>query len=394
MAGVTAEGFILKRQDEIFAEMRDEVLDEISSRMDTSSASAMGQLLGILSSKIAEPWEVAQAVWTFSRFRHASNFALDSLIKLMGVTRKDATKSIVALTININAGVTVPAGSIVADAADGTARFATNVAVTNSGGVAANFTVLATAEDFGPVRGNAGTLTTIVSAVPGWNTVTNVLDATQGAFAETDYQLRKRYETDVFGNASGTVSAIKAKLERVTGIQKATVFENPLDVVDGFGLPPHSIECVVFDGPSPVVADTLIAQTIEDNKGAATATHGTTTASATNANGNVVSIKFSRPTTLNIYVSIDVRVNNEDFPSDGATAIKQVVSDYGDANQNVGDDVIVSALSQAVFDVPGVLDVVALRVGTAPSPTQTTNLAISNRELADLDTSRVTVNVL
>ena len=82
------------------------------------------------------------------------------------------------------------------------------------------------------------------------------------------------------------------------------------------------------------------------------------------------------------------------FPAGGASLLAQDVADWGDANLRQGNDVIVSQLCQPVFDFGGVVDIVDTFVGTAPSPTESDNIVITNREIADLDTARIVINIV
>lgn len=88
----------------------------------------------------------------------------------------------VTLSVNLDAGATLPAGSIAHTTGFSAVRWVTTEAVTNGGGSAATVTVPAVAEHVGPTPGPAGTITAKVSAVTGWNTVTNAADATPGAW--------------------------------------------------------------------------------------------------------------------------------------------------------------------------------------------------------------------
>jgi hypothetical protein len=70
------------------------------------------------------------------------------------------------------------------------------------------------------------------------------------------------------------------------------------------------------------------------------------------------------------------------------------VVSFGDSTYRVGTEVRGSAMLPAVFSVPGVLEAALPLLALTPTvPTGTNTLSISIRELADLDTSRITVNI-
>lgn len=393
MAGITANGFEAKRQDEIRVDLEDAFKAEISPTINVSSASVAGQLIGIFSSALAKVWELVQSTYSAQILDGSEGFNLDNLTALLGVDRVAATPSTVILTLNLNDSVTVPAGSKVQVAGDESITFETDVGVTNSSGVPADFTVAATATVDGPLRANAGTVTVIVDTVAGWNSCTNANDAAPGTFTESDADFRARYKTQIFQIGGSTYGAIRSRVLALTGIQQATVFANETDDTDANGLPPHSIEVVIYDGPTPVVDDDVIAQTIFDAKAAGIGTYGTDTGTAVDDAGDSHAVLFSRTAVLDVYLEIDVTVDPGVFAATGADGIAEAVVAFGDANYKTGGNVFLTRLHPPIFTVAGVRDVTAIRVGLAPSPTQTTNLVVGNRELADLDTSRIVVNV-
>ena len=66
---------------------------------------------------------------------------------------------------------------------------------------------------------------------------------------ETDDEFRDRYYASVdFAGGVNADSIRAALLQEVEGIMEAKVFENDTDDTDEHGLPPHSIEAVVYGG--------------------------------------------------------------------------------------------------------------------------------------------------
>jgi uncharacterized phage protein gp47/JayE len=154
------------------------------------------------------------------------------------------------------------------------------------------------------------------------------------------------------------------------------------------GLPGKSFEAIVLGG-----VDQVIREQIWDSKPAGIEAHGAVIGTITDSQGIVHTIKFSRPTSVPIWIDVTVTVDPLVFPSDGAARIKQAIVDFGDAFA-LGQDVIRSQLFCPIQDVPGVLDVTLLELGTAPFPAGTVNLPMATRQLAAFDTSRIVVVVV
>jgi uncharacterized phage protein gp47/JayE len=390
MAGLTASGFEPKTLTDIKADLEAAMREAFGASINLSPESNFGKLVGILADRYAELWEVAEGVYSAGTPDGATGAALDELAGLTGTVRLPAAKSTVTLTVTGTPGTVLPVGRVVSVVGTG-ARFVTTAEVTIGGG--GTITVAAEAEDTGPTPAYAGTLTVIETPVGGWTSVTNALDAVIGRHLESDAALRLRREQELRAIGGGSVDAIIADLLRVTGVTAAFVFENTSSGTDSSGLPPKSIEAVVNGGAD---ADILAALLASKPAGIETyAAAGVTKVSGVLADseGGSHTVMFSRPTTVPVYLVIDVRVMKGSFPADGASLIKQKVADFGDATLVIGRDVVGSALVASVFEVPGVVDVEAVKLGTAPSPVATTPLQMNVRQVAALDTSRITVNV-
>lgn len=381
---VTPDGFVVENTDAIKAEIDDSQRNALGDpSLNTSSSSVLGQLNGIIADKLAELNEVLLDLSNSVNPETATGAALDALCALTGVVRLPAAYSTVTLRVNLNAGTSLTAGRIVSASGNPNVKFTTLAAVTNGGGAPANFDVLAAATVTGPVFAAAGALTVIETPVSGWNSVTNLLDVTMGRNIETDAALRARRDATLAAAGSANAEAIRADILSVAGVTQAAVFENYTDVTDPDGVPPHAFEAVVQGG-----ANADIAQAIWDSKPIGIATHGGVTQAITDYSGTSQNVKFSRPTTVAIYVAVTLKKDPVTYAGDAAvkTAIATAFAPF-----LLGQDVIASQLYAAVFAVAGVKDVVDIFIGTAPAPVSDATLVITSRQLATNQTTDVSV---
>jgi uncharacterized phage protein gp47/JayE len=391
--GVTASGFVAKTLEEIKADIETAEKDAISASLDVSSASVIGQLNGIFASALREAWELAEAAYHAAYPDSASDDSLTQVASITGTTRRAATSSTLTATVNLNAGVTLPAGSAAHVSGDSTRRFVTTAPVTNGGGSPADVSVPMESEATGPVSANASTLTVIATPVAGWNSVTNPTDATLGTDEESDTDLRLRREQELRASGASTLDAIRADLLKLTGMVDVSVFENTSNVTDGDGRPAKSFEAIIFDGVVPAVSNQTIADQIWASKPAGILAFGTTPIVVTDSVGITHTISFSRATLVTVWFDIDVLVDGADFPIDGDDLIKEKLAQLGDASLEVGEDVIRSQFYAAIFEVPGVVDVTSFETSINGSSWSAANVTIGARDVADLDTSRITINV-
>lgn len=384
MPGFSSTGFEVKTLEEILDEVAQEQIDSISEELDNGPESPLGHINASHANQDVKLWELGQEAYAACVPSQASGQALDDVCSITGTLRDPATYSQVNCNCTLAAGA-YAAGALVAHpTGDPTARFANVAEVVSPGGLVSG--ILFRAEDTGPVRANAGTLTVIAQAVSGWTTVTNPLDAALGALAESDTALRQKRELELARRGSTTVDAIRADVLDVSGVTYCTVLENDTDATTANG-PPHSIQCVVEGG-----ADAVVAAAIWGSKAAGITAYGSDSENVTDSQGYVRAVGFTRPTTVTVYLNISLTADADTYVGDAA--LKTALAEWGDENHSIGDDVIRSRVIAAVFELAGgVIDVTVLQIGTTEGGEVSANLTIAATERADFDTGGTRIQI-
>ncbi len=221
----------------------------------------------------------------------------------------------------------------------------------------------------------------------------NQLDATVvGQDLETDVEFRLRRVEDLRAQGNATIEAIKSDVLEVVGVDEVFVFNNPSDIVDADGLPPHSFEVVV---KAPTVTDAQIATAIFLSGGAGIGSFGSITEIVTDSQGFAQTIKFSRATEVTIFIDITVVTNTDPavgpvYPSDGDDQVAAALVAKGNT-LGIGDDVILEFIKCEAFVVSGVLDITVFEMDITAFPSATSNIPIDGRSISDFDTSRIVV---
>lgn len=458
--GLLPEGFVPKPQTVIKQELdtvyKNTFGAQLGSEPDGSipADSVAGQRIGLHAERMAELWEIGQALGSSFDPDAATGRALDILCAITGTTRNQERSTTGTVALTGDPATLVPAASVISIPVVGT-RFDTDANATlvtvspwtvntayalgdrvKNGAapsriyqaVAAGTSALAgtgpsgtgssivdasvtwsyvgdgtaavdvtfTALDPGPFAALTGQITSIESPVSGWLSVRNMNDALVGAYVETDASLRNRREAELAGRGNGPLPAIRADLLKVgqgtaNAVVDCVVFENVTDVVDAFGIPAHSFEAVVLGG-----LDADIRQTIFETKPAGIRPHGAVSGTVVDSTGISHTIKFTRPTAFLIWIEIDVTYNAATWPLDGPDQVKAaILAALTPANgYTLGKDVTVWGIGAAVDVVPGVLNVTAIRVGTAPAPVGTSDISIGIREVALFDSARILVTAV
>jgi uncharacterized phage protein gp47/JayE len=393
-AGLTEDGLSTKTTGEILSEVEDNQRAEISAGLNQSSSSALGVLNGIYAGQLGEAWDALRAVYSSFYPRSSSGQSLDKVCSITGTERNAATKSTVIATVNVEDGFLAAPGEMVAQVTgDPSRRFVNTEEVENTSGVPADFEVEFEAEKAGAVPCLAAQLEVIAEPLSGWNTITNAEDADIGDEIDTDAELRRRREQELAGGSTAADAVRTDILQNdALGVTFCRVLENDDDDTNGDGIPGKSIEVIARgpESPSDEDNDALCTQILRSKAGGIKA-YGSASRTVLDEQGNEHNIGFTRPTLILLYLEIDVVKDPITYPEDGDDQVAQALVLVGDENYQPGDDAIAERLKAAAFTVTGVVDVTELRLGIAPSPVGTTNVAIGPRELAELDTSRVTV---
>lgn len=381
--GVTSTGFVVKSLQDIKTELEAEYRAKLGASIDTSPESVLGQIIGIHAEREAELWELGLAIWASQYPDSASDVSLDNVAAITGTLRDPPRRSTVTATWTGTAGTVIPAGRVVSVTGNAAARFRTIADATVEGD--GNVAVAMESEDYGPWVANAGTLTVIETPVGGITSVTNPLDAELGADEETDASLRLRREAELGAEGNGVVDSIRARILQLDDVTSVTVFENDTDETDADGVPRNSIEVMVQGGD-----DDEIRAAIFESKAAGISTVGDEDGVVVDDAGLEHTIRFSRPDEQPIKLEFTY-TTTDDYPSTGDADVKAAVVAFARERFLVGRDVILSALEKPVWEVAGIYDLTLIRGSIHPAAFGTSNIAIGSRELADFDTSRITI---
>lgn len=393
---LTTAGFVAPNLEEIRAEIETELLATVDPALDLSPDQPLGQIVTIVAQREARANELLSVAYDGFDPRKAEGFLLDGVCAFTGTTRDGATKSRVSADIDVDAGFTATAGTMLANV-DGYPGIVFVNAEDLGPLTAGVHSVAFVAAVYGPVVANAGTLTVISAPVSGWNSITNPTDAVVGKGQETDAALRLRRDQELAAAGSCTTDAIRADLlqiEHIDGtrpIQQAFVFENTSLVTDADGVPAKAFEAVIFDGITPLATNAEVGDVVWKSKPSGIQPHGSTAVTVTDSRGQPRVVKFSRATVRQVWLELDLSVDATAYPSAGNTLVKAAIVSLGGAALNLGIDVIANRVKAWAMTVPGVIDVTAIRLGFAAAPVGTSNLTISGREIASLDTSRISV---
>ena len=390
--GLSADGFKVKRLEDILAEIRQRFRDEFGDNIDLSDGSALGQIIAIFAERESLVWELAQDTYNSQYPLTAEGKQLDNVVSITGTTRRGPQFSRVLTGVARGTnGTIVPAGTIISVVGNTTARFVTqeNAIIDQvDGGTFKSAFIELIAEESGPIQANAGTLTVIETPVSGMDSFINELDAELGDDTETDAELKARRDQELQIAGAATIEAILSELNARQLVEAVIVFQNNSSITDSDGRPPHSLDIVIKGDDEDDLAEAIFLVV-----GGGIETIGDITKQVEDSQGFFQTVRFSRPNDVNIWIEWDITADPNTYPIDGDDQVEAATLAYGE-ELTVGEDVIVygsNALICAVNDIPGIIRA-ELRIGKTASPTTDDNVVIEPREIAAFDSSRITVN--
>lgn len=385
--GVTANGFIVKPYTAILESLKLEAQNLFGSDIDLSENSKLLYLLKLMAYVLDNSWQTAEDIYYSGYVDFASDESLDYVGALVGFNRNPAAKATGTVTFSRSSAapsdINIPKGTRVATS-DESIVFETTEAVTLLSG---NTSVDANIEAVEPgANGNvsSSTITVIIDPVSGIESVNNGSATSGGRDKETDAAFRYRIKNEITSLGKGSLDAIRGAILAVTDVTDAIMEENDTatDNTGSEGLPPKSFRATVLGG-----TDDDVAQAIFDSKPCGIEPYGATTGTAYDDDGNNYSIGFRRPSTIDIYVDVDVTSSGEVTTQEVKDAVKSYINGL-----TIDEDVIYNKVVAAVMEVEDVADA-AVQIDTSSPPGSTSNITIADAEVAQTDDDKITVTI-
>ena len=334
----------------------------------------------------------------------AGGVFLDAIMALSGIQRTPAQPSTVLCTLTGVVGTIIPAGSQASVTTTGAVfELVSQVTIPTGGSITG---VLFQSVETGAIGAASGTLTNIISNVLGWETITNPADATLGKETQSDIEARQLRLNTLAIQGASVAEAIISGVSAVPGFNSMTFRENiepTTEVIDGVSMVAHSIYACVSGGTDLAVAEAL---TSKKSAGAAyvnTDGAGQGVPVAQNVtvpfSGQVIEVKFDRPTVKPVLVDITVKVVGA--VQTPVTATKEAIVAYANGELDgipglvVGQNVSAFEIAGAVTSQYPGLYVPEVLIAFSPTPPASSDeLEVEIYEQASIASVDITVTVI
>lgn len=389
---LTSSGIIVADTSTTLSEVQAEWQSVFGADLDLTPSTPQG--LMISAETLARDGNARLAADIANQFNPniAGGIFLDALCSLSGLTRIAATHTTVTATVTGTAGTIIYAGAQAETTSGDLFECTTATTIPIGGSVSVPFRSVET----GAVPCLVATLTVIVDGILGWDTITNASAGVLGTAEQSDLSLSQLRRNTLALQGTQTTEAVISGLYATNGVQSLQFRENYTSasaVVDGVTLVAHSIYVCVNGGTDADVAAAILA-----NRSAGSNFNGTTTVNVTAASGQIIPVKFDRPTPIQILSRITVRLSGASgyIESD----IKSRVIDYanglieGEAGFVVGGSVSPFELAGVVAGISGVYCLTSEIAPVSTGVWQSTEIAIAINEIATISLSGITVVIV
>ena len=383
---VTENGIYAPSYAEIFEYFQNQARAIFGQDVDIDADTQDGQLIAIFAQAVSDV--NAQAIATYNQFNPntAVGVGLDSAVKTNGIERQEATNSTVDLVLIGQAGTVINNG-IATDDNSNNWLLPAQVVIPVSGEI----TVTATAEEVGDIEASANTITQIGTPTLGWQSVNNPSPATVGVAIETDSQLRARQARSTELSSVSLWEGIIASLLNLDGVTRVSGVKNDEDEISSEGIPGHTVAMIVEGGEVDEIGKTIFLK-----KGEGVGTYGTTETTYIDSYGFPNVIKFSRPTVVNVYVTLTITPAST-YLSTVADEIKSRIADYING-LDIGEDVniarvLASALKDCDTGIDNRFEVSAIVMGESSGSQTAASIPIEWNEAASCDVDNITVTL-
>lgn len=225
----------------------------------------------------------------------------DALGHIYFLNRHFAEPTVVTCQLTGLNGTVIPYGALVKSTDGWTFICNRSVTIGESGTAETSFRL----SENGPIEVPAHSVTSIVTTIPGWDTVDNIAAGAIGRDLETRFEFENRRAASVAMNAHGSVSAIYGAIADLPNVLDCKVLENigpNPNVQFGVTVPGHGITVCVYGGINDDIAEVIYRK--KDN-GCDTGGNWAVSYSPPDIPGNpVYNYLILRPSTVSFWIKV------------------------------------------------------------------------------------------
>lgn len=313
----------------------------------------------------------------------------DRLYSLIGLTRRQATYTVVSRTCSGTPNTVIAAGALTIENSSTKDQFKNNDPINfdSTGKAFGSFT----AEESGaidlPTDASIRIITPLANLAGVYYEQGNTIRI--GQEYETDEEFRKRWMLNSSTAAANTDDGLeKALLELVNTDSDLQIFDNRTgETVDG--IPAHSLRIVINTAyDDETVAQTIFKHLVDGNM---FGLQGAISVTVTDSEGQTETIKFDRAEVQDIYIQIRVAVQNGIPLATVQTEIKDNIIAYiTEHGFDMGSIIYANMFAASVYEVNGVAGISQLKI-SKNNLNWVDQIQLTKTQVPNFDSTRIQV---
>ena len=365
-------GFTAPAESAILAGVQEDINNAFGGNLNPGLTTPQGQLASSETAIIGNANDTFLYLTQMFDPAYAQGRYQDALARIYFITRNPSQPTVVqALCIGSN-GTSIPVGAQAQDTS-GNNYVCTAAGVIGSGGAItlpfANLTP-------GPIPCGAGTLTTILQPISGWDTITNVTAGVLGNNVESRSAFETRRAQSTAWQSQGSLPSVIGAVLSVPNVIDAFVTENAsnfAETIGGVTLGPNSLYVAVVGGEAQA-----IGQAIWSKKAPGCGYNGNTTVTVLDTSVGysppypAYSVLFEIPNALNILVNVNI-ANSAAVPSNADVLIQNAIIGAfagadGGPRARIGTTLYASRFYAPVAALGSWAQIISIEIGSNNSP--------------------------
>ena len=394
---ITSSGLIVPDTSTVLDQVTQDFKNALGQELDTTPETPQGRLIQLMTDYRTNTLALNALNANQINLRYATGRFLDAIGAFYGVERIFATPTRVLASVTGVANTVIPQGSQ-AQTTAGDVFYAENDITIGVNGTATGYFL---SLEVGQIPCEVNTLTQIVNAVLGWETINNSSSATIGTDVESDTDFRIRIQNSRY-NGISLLESIKTKVSQIDNVKSLWAYDNYTNAsitYEGVSIPAHSI-CVVVDGGQ----NSEIARALFEVKTGGT---GYTAITDQDVEETVIDgafgvpyvVTFNRPEVVDFKVAVQVK-NVNYSGSDLVSDVKQAIINWANGlvegvdGLKIGQDVSPFEISAAISDQIPELYVKNCQIALLNGVLGTSELTFTISQVGQILDSNITVTVL
>ena len=393
---LTDAGYVVPSESALLAGALADINSAFGGGLVASLDTPQGQLATSLAALVgSQNGQLALLLNSYDPAR-ATGRIQDAIGRLYFLEREPSRSTVVPAVCIGKTGVIIPQGALIESNAGDVYVIQESGTIGGSGSV----TLTADALMAGPVACPVGAITRIVQAIPGWDSVTNLVEGVIGADAEDPKDFERRRAASVAINSEGPYAAVQAAILAAPGVLDAYVTGNNTGsaiTLGGVSIKAHSLYASVAGGAPADVGYALFSKIAPgcDMTGSTTVTVPDTAAPVLPYPTYSISYDVAAPTPIKVTVQM---TNSLAVPANATQLVQAAVlaaftGSDGGTRARIGQPILSSRFYAGIAGLGSWVQLISVLTGTTAPGTQT-SVTLPINEVPTMSATDITLGLV